>query len=147
MGNEKFVKQIDLFTKTVLDEIEKFRKRLAIEMFKRIIMRTPVDTGRARGNWQATFGGPATRTFELTDKGGENTVTKMANKVNASKLKTHPTIYLTNNIPYILRLENGGYNGPTAKVTDDGYSRQAPSGMVKVTLAEFPYIVKQVARG
>jgi hypothetical protein len=43
------------------------------------------------------------------------------------------TIYIVNNLPYANALENG-------------HSKQAPSGMVKVTLQEFPGIVSAAAQ-
>jgi hypothetical protein len=41
-------------------------------------------------------------------------------------------IFLTNTLPYILRLE-------------EGYSKQAPIGMVYTTLREFPQVVESAA--
>lgn len=49
--------------------------------------------------------------------------------------KGDETIYIANNLPYICKLEYGGYgdNSPSGK-TKGGYSIQAPQGMVGVTM-------------
>jgi hypothetical protein len=46
--------------------------------------------------------------------------------------KAGDTIYLTNNLPYIRRLE-------------EGYSQQAPAGMVALTVQEFAQVVNQIS--
>lgn len=101
-----------------------------------IIERTPVDSGRARGNWQATIGAPAAGPIERKDKTG--TVTKRAAQP-AIRQATGNVFYLTNNLPYIAHLEFGLYTqGPyaTERTTRDGYSVQAPYGMVRLTIRE-----------
>jgi len=86
------------------------------EVFKNIILMTPVDTGRARGNWQCTIGAP----FVGQDDSGD--VSKMHGIVPR---RAGSVVYLTNNVPYIGRLEY------------DAHSRQAPNGMVRVSVALF----------
>lgn len=123
-------------------EVEKFRKEfdgrqtdllqsVSLEVFKRVIEKTPVDTGRARGNWQAGLNVAVQGQLEAVDKNGQPTNAK-ANKV-VSGAKATDTITLANNLPYIQRLE-------------DGSSTQAPNGMVKTTVIEFSGIVEDVLR-
>lgn len=107
-------------------------RKVALEVFSRVVMRTPVDTGRARGNWQANVGSPAAGVVEATDTGGSDTVMEIANEVESWDVE-NVAIYLVNNLPYIVALE-------------DGWSDQAPAGMVKVSLAEFPEIVEAMTR-
>ena len=48
------------------------------------------------------------------------------------------SIYISNNLPYIATLEYGGYPNPPKSgsgKTVNGFSKQAPKGMVGVTLA------------
>jgi hypothetical protein len=98
-------------------------------MFKNIIDKTPVDKGGARANWQTSTGSPATGTIDTTDRTGAATLAK-ARAVLASA-NAGDTIYMANNLPYIRRLE-------------EGYSQQAPAGMVALTVQEFAAIVKQI---
>ena len=86
------------------------------EVFSNIIQMTPVDTGRARGNWQCTIGAP----FVGEDDSGS---VMKANSVIPRRAGN--VVYLTNNVPYIGKLEY------------DGHSRQAPAGMVRVSVALF----------
>jgi hypothetical protein len=109
-------------------------------MFKNIIDKTPVDKGGARANWQTSTGSPATGTIDTTDRTGAATLAK-ARAVLASA-NAGDTIYMANNLPYIRKLEEGGY--PDGPKTVGGFSRQAPAGMVALTVQEFAAIVKQI---
>jgi len=47
--------EIDNFVKKLVpEEIVLFQKKIALEALRKLVKRTPVDTGRARGNWQVT---------------------------------------------------------------------------------------------
>ena len=59
--------------KKIKGDFKKFHKQIIAELFKRIVLRTPVDTGRARGNWQIELGGQAQGTLEVVDKSGDGT--------------------------------------------------------------------------
>ena len=64
--------------------------------------------------------------------------------------------YFVNNVPWILKLENGGYPKSPKKGTyvgkgqyeirsSGGFSIQAPAGMVKVSVAEYESILKSMS--
>lgn len=95
---------------------------VAIEGLKRIVLKSPVDTGRFRGNWLVSVGTTDMTATEKTDKNGGATITAGANEVAAYPV-TLPPVFIQNNLPYADRLE-------------DGYSGQAPHGVVALTLAE-----------
>ena len=130
-------------------------RKLALEGLRKIVRRTPVDTGRTRGNWQVTIGTPATgqRPTRYSDKGGQATIDLGAAVLEGLRLYSFPTVWITNNVPWILMLEEGGYSqGRSTRLgiarayggksaarqpkTIGGYSRQAPNGMVAVTVEE-----------
>ncbi len=106
-----------------------------LDMTRKVIFRTPVGNpslwqdppppgyvgGTARGNWQATIGNPAQGELNRTDQNGQSTVADAAPMTEAAPGNVY---YLTNNVPYIERLESGAW------------SSQAPQGMVRVTLSE-----------
>lgn len=79
--------------------------------------------GRFRGDWQISINRPASG----------NTGSKTPDKSKANMLKAGDTAFITNNMPYSISLERG-------------HSKQAPSGMVAVTAAEFKAHVKRSAR-
>lgn len=103
-------------------------RKICLDMFKRVILRTPVATGRARANWSCAIGSVPDDVLELDDKSGTATISKMAAVV--AGVKAGDVIYLVNNVPYILPLEYG-------------HSKQAPAGMVGITVAEFQAVVNR----
>lgn len=109
-----------------------FRK-VGLEMFSRVILRTPVDTGRLRGNWQASVGEQAEGELERLDPQGSEAQAEAARVVLGAE--TDKALYLTNNLPYARRIEY------------EGWSKQAPAGMVRVTAAEFEGVVKTAVEG
>jgi len=94
----------------------------ALKLTASIIKRTPVDTGRARGNWQVGINNKPDSVVATTDKSGNAALSNGANTIRTAG--TTDTISVINNLPYIQKLENGS-------------SQQAPAGMVKVTVTEF----------
>ena len=99
-----------------------------IDVASKVILRTAVDTGRARGNWQVSLNDPATDILDVEDKEG-NTTIKAA--MDNTEKATDNIWWLTNNLPYIQKLESGTH------------SQQSPSGMVRVTLEEFENSLKK----
>ena len=121
-----FNAQITKAAKGFIDEdVAKFVKAVALEVFRRIILRTPVDTGRARGNWQIEIGQAAQGIIdEFTD--GESDFTVVFDKAEAKldNVKPFSVVHITNNVEYVYYLEY------------DKRSAQHPEGMVEITLAE-----------
>jgi len=103
----------------------------SLDIFSKIILRTPVDTGRLRLNWQANLNIPKQGELGGSDKSGGKAIGEAS--ATASKARITDSIYLMNNLPY-------------AEVIENGSSDQAPQGMVKVTVTEFQRIVNQKAR-
>lgn len=87
--------------------------------------------GRFRGNWQFSIDSPSTAELDRIDPSGSETIAALLNQVQA--LTIGQTAYIVNNLPYAVPLEYG-------------HSTQAPSGMVRVTLANFQAIVDQAIR-
>jgi hypothetical protein len=112
--------------------IKSVRRIFAFNCYSHIVMRTPVDSGRARGNWNVSVGTPDNSTSEKTSP--QYSFPDQVPEANGDE-----SMFVTNNLPYIRKLEYGGYpkqpKKPTGK-TVNGYSRQAPNGMVGITVAE-----------
>lgn len=92
------------------DSVVDLLKRVALTAFGRIVLKTPVDLGRAQNAWQIGINSEPT---------GENGPGIEA----LSGIEPGSTVNIGNNVPYIVALENG-------------HSRQAPTGMVGVTMEE-----------
>ena len=124
-----FADQVKAWERKTAAKMDLAVRKIAIEMFKRIILKSPVDTGRFRGNWQLAIGSVPNGTLELDDKTGTATIAKGA--ATALGFNAGETIFFANNLPYARRLE-------------EGYSQQAPSGMVALTVQEFQSVVSRI---
>lgn len=143
-GNNTFSLDLARFAKRANVEMKLVVQKISMEAFKRIILRTPVDTGRARANWGCTIGSPraAMQTYgrmvktriknaegktirtemqERFDKSGNSIIKEMSDTVR--QFPGDGRLFMVNNLPYIGELENGS-------------SQQMPSGMVRATMAE-----------
>jgi len=127
-----FTSDLSRFENKVKNRLLVVPRKVALEVLRRVVMRTPVESGRARGNWQTSVGAPMVGETGRTDKSG-GAVIGSAVPIIESWDASNVAIFLMNNVPYIQRLE-------------DGYSDQAPSGMVKITVAEFQGIVEAIGR-
>lgn len=117
---------------------------IVIKVGEKVVRISPVDTGLFRGNWQLTVDEETSGVLAREDQTGDSTVAAIASKAN--KLTAGQVAYILNHIEYGYDLEYGTYYGPTAKVTEEGFSRQAPEGMVRVTASQFTSIVNEAVR-
>lgn len=98
----------------------KRREQLLAELFSTIVLATPVRYGEARGGWQVSVGGPASHSDGGLDPDGMATIVEgLASLRGASPFAQ---IWISNPVKHVQYLENG-------------WSTQAPYGMVKVALA------------
>ena len=114
-------------------------RKVAFDIGARIIMRTPVDTGRARGNWVLGIGTPRIHATDDVDafkatanssgRGNSSAKEALLEGLEQYTPGDGKSIFITNSVPYIGRLEYGS-------------SKQAPAGMVRVTLTEFGGVVR-----
>ena len=104
----------------------------ALNLFRVVVKRTPVLTGRLINNWRAGINTAPTETTEATSKRGTLS-TRSANS-NVARAKLGDSIFYVNNLPYAQAIEDGHSQG------------KAPAGMVKVTVAEFKRAVAEQAR-
>ena len=114
-----FTGQIKKFNRKAEKAATMIFRGTSLSLFEKIVRRTPVDTGRARGNWMAGINRPS------SDSPGYESV--------VARARLGDSLFLTNNLPYIGVLENGS-------------SEQAPHGMVAVTVTEFRQVVSMEAR-
>lgn len=97
------------------------RKKKAIRaMAKHLIAVTPVDTTKAQSNWLVGLGEPAKSELgprgETRESSGSMTYAEVDRLIRTAK--AGQTIYLTNNVAYIGRLNAGS-------------SKQAPAGFIE----------------
>lgn len=99
----------DIFSKgtnIVNSALEKTIRGTALALLGAIVLDTPADTGRLRGNWDVTFDRPSTlEDYNLIDKGGAATISKGNSRLAGYKVIND--IYITNNINYATYVEDG----------------------------------------
>lgn len=105
---------------------------------KKIIKDTPVDTGRLKNNWYASNRRVGTRTTKATDPSGKKSLARVEKAL--ARLKTGQRFHFFNNLPYARVVEFGLYpnppKNPTGK-TVNGFSKKAPSGMLRINADGF----------
>ena len=97
-------------------------RKIIFECFSGVVLMSPVDTGRFRGNWRPGLGSYPEGTVDTVDWSGGKTIAEIDREIESMPIDGRP-IFLVNNLPYAQRLEY------------EGYSNQAPNGMVRVTLS------------
>lgn len=92
------------------------QRRVALAIDAAVVLATPVDTGRARSNWLVATGAPADGVRETYGQGAGQRAISEGRAVIERHIQG--PIHITNNLPYIVRLNQGS-------------SRQAPAGFVE----------------
>lgn len=111
-----------VYQNKVIKPLEKRVRAVAIKLDEELALTTPVKTGRARANWLPSLNTPETRTVEPNQKPGITPV--------LAAYKIDDTVLISNNLPYIQRL-------------NDGSSKQAPAGFVESAIARAKRIVRK----
>lgn len=96
------------------------QQKLSLQILEGIVNMNPVLTGRSRGNWYVTIGAPSAASDEAGFASSAQEVVSRGQAAVSALVALGP-VYITNNTPYIIELEKGS-------------SKQAPQGMVQVTL-------------
>lgn len=139
-----FALDVGKFARKYEANMEVIGKKLLFEISGSLVAMSPVDTGRFRANWQFGVGSaPGGNLYEMPTKGeprGEQnfpddgaTTGRLQSQISDSKMLGN-VHYLANNLPYAQRLE-------------DGWSKQAPAGMVKITVTRFEAFVSAAVAG
>jgi hypothetical protein len=98
-------------------------RRVALAVDTVVVLSTPVKSGRARANWQANVGEAAGGTVPAPSVAPAAVPQAMQQAGRAIAMYNGSgTIHITNNLPYIKRL-------------NEGYSTQSPAGFVEMAVA------------
>lgn len=121
-------------------------KKVVLDLGTSVVLKTPVGDpenwkhpapagyvgGRARGSWQYEKGAPAQQEPGTIDQSGQVAIARVAAGVQSGDAADQH--FITSNVPYMRRLEY------------DAWSRQAPDGMVRLTVEEFRTHLGQAVR-
>jgi len=141
-----FAEQIAAWANISNKRLEQVDRAFKIRLSEMVIDRTPVGNkehwsekarkyapagyvgGRARNNWFPSIGAPSNKTTKRTGAKGQAAKRRAVKVAGQSVGQVY---YLTNNLPYIRRLEY------------EGWSSQAPSGMVRRSVKEARQALKR----
>ncbi|WP_108482262.1 hypothetical protein [Oceaniglobus ichthyenteri] len=127
-ATKEFQIQIDREWAAIMGNVQKAVIYLATEGLAKVQEKSPVDLGTFRANWLISIGEPSdATTMSLSEFAGMNAAA-LASYAGVDGL---PIIYLQNSLPYSLRLENG-------------WSGQAPAGVLAITVAELEAIASNL---
>lgn len=118
------------FNRKVKKNAEIIFRKVSFDTYGDIIRMTPVDTGRAKGNWLLQINNMPNYTTEELDKTGSIGISEAASVTN--RLRIGNSLFIINNLPYIKALE-------------DGHSPQG-ANMVRMAKLKFKRSVKMVAK-
>jgi len=126
-----FELQLRAFAEKAGENADLVVRKVIVDVYAELILKSPVDTGRFRANWIYSVNAKASGMVATAGTTLAPTPAPDAPEVAAEAFgKVH---YLTNNLPYAQRLETG-------------HSKQAPSGLVGLTVIRWQEIVSKAVR-
>ena len=114
------------------DQVDQVVRASVAGLGAAIVQKSPVDTGRFKGNWQYGGGAINSTTTSPPDTTGASANARIL--AGLATWKPGQTMYITNSLPYAKRLEY------------DAWSKQAPAGMVRLSVQAFKDNVANAAR-
>ena len=102
-----------------------FHRAIAIDAATEIITLTPVDTGRLRANWQQTVESPAEGVLTGVDRSRDGDATQRRAQSALRALRPFSVSFLSNNLPYVDTVENGGFVPKNPENSEKANARRA----------------------
>lgn len=142
----EFALSLAAFAKEAPEAARTVVRKVSIDVLTKVVQRTPVGNpslwkskppagyvgGRLRANWHTTFGAPSFKVTTERDQIGAATIARGTSTIQ--RAYGEMDIYITNSLPYAIPVEYGHSQ------------KQAPAGMVRVTVTEFQSFVDARAR-
>ena len=99
-----FASDVAKFAKLTNSSLDETGRAITLELFGSVIKDTPVDTGRARGNWQTSLGSP--KDGEINRDGDGPALAEVASE--SAKFGMGKVIYLRTICPTSIGLSSAG---------------------------------------
>jgi hypothetical protein len=123
---EQFAKNMKAYEHIIGKNATLLVRTAALAIDQAVVLATPVDTGRARANWLVSVDGPAQKEIPAyaPGKGGSTgaanaqAAIQQGQQTVARYTESNKAIHITNNLPYIQRL-------------NEGWSAQAPAKFIE----------------
>ncbi len=132
----EFSRRITLRGRKVAEGADALTRKTALAVDQAVVTGTPVDQGRARSNWIVAINSTPSEIIDAYDPGKDGSTA--ASNAQAALDQAEAVvrnyqhgdeIHITNNLPYIARL-------------NDGYSAQAPANFVEQAVQEAVQVVQ-----
>ena len=129
--SKDFADQMGRFIDSYMNRFDLLVRDVTENLFTFIVLRTPVDTGRTRGNYFVSVSGAMMTDYDEMnfDPTGTNSISQASDAIKG--IKAGGVVRIINNTPYVMDLE---FNST---------SKQAPRGMARITVTEFQPIVNR----
>lgn len=121
------------FEGVIEEDLAKRRTTISLDAHRNIVLRTPVDTGTAKRSWVISYGDALTAAYKKPKKKPESlnpaqaaaaeqeAITKGYQQLLPKATSPYEKVVISSNLPYMEKLEKGS-------------SKQAPKGMIAVTV-------------
>lgn len=119
-----FIRKTKLSTDTVV-------RKVGADVLRSVVEKSPVDTGRFRANWVVSYA-PTDATLPGFDRTGLDAINRGLRLIQVFRPEDGE-LWISNNLPYARRLEYG-------------WSKQAPAGMVRLTIRETQQFIDRAIR-
>lgn len=135
----QFARKMRITADRVGRNVNTLVKKVVLAVDQAVVISTPVDKGPARSNWQVSLGAPINQVISAYAPGDKLGLGEQANAAAAldqgraavARRREGQDVYITNNIPYIGKL-------------NDGSSAQAPANFVEEAAMAGAQVVKNV---
>ncbi len=125
-----FAKKMRAYKDDISKQVNEVKKQAVQEIVLQVVPDTPVLTGQARSNYYTTNGSPsaAVTAYGPFTQDGYQSINRM--RIALQGAKPGVPMFITNNLPYIGRL-------------NDGYSAQAPANFIQIAIARAQGIIRR----
>lgn len=117
-----FELQIRAFAEKAKNNADLVVRKVLLDVWTELVMRSPVDTGRFRASW--LYGAGTMPRGVAAQTGSTESPVAAPSAPDFAGAGMGGTFFVVNNLPYAYRLETG-------------HSKQAPSGLVGLTVLKF----------
>lgn len=115
-----FASELKSFSDKAIKNTDRVRRAAIIEILNGVVLTTPVKSGRAKGNWQTTVNSPASGVIE-----GVRSPAAVEAEGRANMGEMKDTVFITNNLPYIGKLNEGSSKQAPARFVESEVARVA----------------------
>jgi hypothetical protein len=96
-------------------------RAVSLSLLTGLVRTTPVDTGRAKGNWFVS--NTSSNRTQSDVRRLSQALSEGSSVISQAKVLNYPTITLSNNLPYIERLNDGSSTQAPAKFVENEITR------------------------